>query len=230
MDNSPTLRVGPVVESSGFTLIEEDDVGFLLALCREINRIYTMYQDGELTPTENVWAGVNLTLTMLSCLQGTVLAGMPAMRLQVAAAQAREMNAVLFGRQASTNRMNGHKAVADPGMATGQGSSMLPFPSRSGSFDNEAAAAPSGLRPSTVSRLPWRDRGRTFVAGRSTVTRLVLGLMSCVLVAVLIDVPLTVMALFPGLLLPLAACFIGVPLVARLVRRFWPRPDSHRLA
>lgn len=87
----------PTVESPGFKLVEEDDVAFSLGLCREIQRIYIAYHDGDLTPTDGVRDGLALSLEMLTVLRGTVTEGMPAMRLEVAAAQAREIFGVLFG-------------------------------------------------------------------------------------------------------------------------------------
>ncbi len=86
-----------IVEPHGFKLVEEDDVAFSLGLCREIQRIYSAYHDGILTPSDGVRDGVALSLEMLTVLRATVTEGMPAMRLEVAAAQAREIVGVLFG-------------------------------------------------------------------------------------------------------------------------------------
>ena len=86
-----------IVEPHGFKLVEEDDVAFSLGLCREIQRIYAAYHDGILTPTDGVRDSLALSLEMLTVLRATVTEGMPAMRLEVAAAQAREIVGVLFG-------------------------------------------------------------------------------------------------------------------------------------
>jgi hypothetical protein len=94
---SEPRSLAPTVESPGFKLVEEDDVAFSLGLCREIQRIYVSYHDGDLTPTEGVRDGLALSLEMLTVLRATVTEGMPAMRLEVAAAQAREIVGVLFG-------------------------------------------------------------------------------------------------------------------------------------
>jgi hypothetical protein len=90
--------IEPVVESAGFTFVEEDDVAFSLRLCREVNRIYMDYQEGRLASTDAVKAGLAVTVEMLAVLSQTVRDGMPSMRITVAAAQAREMMAVVFGR------------------------------------------------------------------------------------------------------------------------------------
>ncbi len=87
----------PMVEPHGFKLVEEDDVAFSLGLCREIQRIYSSYHEGVLTPTEGVRDGLTLSLEMVAVLTATVTEGMPALRLEVASAQAREMVGVLFG-------------------------------------------------------------------------------------------------------------------------------------
>ncbi len=87
----------PMVEAHGFKLVEEDDVAFSLGLCREIQRIYSSYHDGDLTPTDGVRDGLTLSLEMLTVLTATVTEGMPALRLEVASAQTREMIGVLFG-------------------------------------------------------------------------------------------------------------------------------------
>jgi hypothetical protein len=103
--DSPTAALIPVVENAGFTLIEEDDVAFTLGLCREIYRIYGTYQDGDLGSTEGVRAGLVVTIEMLAALRNTVTEGMPAMRIEVAAAQTREMMATLFGERLPSKRL-----------------------------------------------------------------------------------------------------------------------------
>lgn len=93
----PTGTSSEVVETPGFRLVEEDDVAFTLALCREVHRIYGGYQQQGLPGTDEVLAGLNVTLEMLAAMSARVRDGMPAMRLTVAAAQTREMLAVSFG-------------------------------------------------------------------------------------------------------------------------------------
>ncbi len=85
-----------LAETSGFTLVEEDDVAFGLGLCREVHRLYNDYQDGHLPGTEAVRAGLMVTVEMLAILSRSVREGMPSMRIMVAAAQTREMLAVVF--------------------------------------------------------------------------------------------------------------------------------------
>ncbi|MDA8044279.1 MAG: hypothetical protein M0Z30_03435 [Actinomycetota bacterium] len=94
----PTELIDPVVESAGFTFVEEDDVAFSLRLCREVNRIYGEYQEGLLASTDAVQAGLAVTVEMLAVLSRSVRDGMPSMRITVAAAQTREMLVVVFGR------------------------------------------------------------------------------------------------------------------------------------
>lgn len=84
-------------QPAGFTLVEEDDVAFTLSLCREVHRIYGRYQEAALTGSEPLQAGLVLTIEMLAALSLRIGTGMPAMRITVAAAQTREMLAVLFG-------------------------------------------------------------------------------------------------------------------------------------
>ncbi|MDE3206813.1 MAG: hypothetical protein KGQ66_21615 [Acidobacteriota bacterium] len=93
----PSELIEPLVESAGFTFVEEDDVAFSLGLCREVNRIYGDYQDGRLPSDDSVLAGLSVTVEMLAVLSQSVRDGMPAMRITVAAAQTREMLVVVFG-------------------------------------------------------------------------------------------------------------------------------------
>lgn len=85
-------------EPAGFTLVEEDDVAFTLGLCREVNRLYSDYQGEGLALSEGVLAGLVVTVEMLASLSRVITDGMPAMRITVAAAQTREMLAVMFDR------------------------------------------------------------------------------------------------------------------------------------
>jgi hypothetical protein len=82
--------------STGFTLVEEDDVAFTLSLCREVHRIYGGYQDGSLTVDDSLKGGLLVTIEMLAALIGLIEGGMPSMRIAVAATQTREMLAVMF--------------------------------------------------------------------------------------------------------------------------------------
>jgi hypothetical protein len=84
-------------QPAGFTLVEEDDVAFTLSLCREVHRIYGRYQEAAQPGSEPLQAGLVLTIEMLAVLSLRIETGMPAMRITVAAAQTREMLAVLFG-------------------------------------------------------------------------------------------------------------------------------------
>lgn len=93
---SPTTIRATVVDTA-FEVVEDDDVAFSLALCREVQRLYASYQSGELESTDEVGAGLDLARQMVLALQGSIDSGMPAMRLQVAAAQTAEMTAVLVG-------------------------------------------------------------------------------------------------------------------------------------
>lgn len=82
--------------STGFTLVEEDDVAFTLSLCREVHRIYGGYQDGSVAATDSLKGGLLITIEMLAALTNTIDGGMPSMRIAVAATQTREILAVLF--------------------------------------------------------------------------------------------------------------------------------------
>ena len=95
---TPVEPTKSLVEGPGFTLVEEDDVAFSLRLCREVHRIYGEYQDGRLQASDPVLAGLVVTVEMLAALSRSVRDGMPGMRITVAAAQTREMLAVIFGQ------------------------------------------------------------------------------------------------------------------------------------
>lgn len=102
----PSELIESLVEPPGFTLVEEDDVAFCLGLCREVNRIYLDYQEGRLAATDAVHAGLSVTVEMLAVLSRSVRDGMPGMRITVAAAQTREMLAVVFGQDPMNQPMD----------------------------------------------------------------------------------------------------------------------------
>ena len=85
-----------VVEPGGFTLVEEDDVAFSLSLCREVNRLYGLYEEGRMKPSPQLEGGLMVSIEMLALVARSVTTGMPAMRITVAGAQLREMMSVLF--------------------------------------------------------------------------------------------------------------------------------------
>jgi hypothetical protein len=86
-----------VAAPAGFTLVEDEDVVFCLRLCSEVNRIYGRYHEDRLASTDPLLATLTMTAEVLSALSRTVKHGMPGIRLTVAAAQTREMLAVMFG-------------------------------------------------------------------------------------------------------------------------------------
>jgi hypothetical protein len=92
----PHESVQALPQPAGFTLVEEDDVAFTLSLCREVYRIYGGYQEGAFVASDPLHAGLVMTMEMLAGLSRIVTVGMPAMRVTVAAAQTREMLAVMF--------------------------------------------------------------------------------------------------------------------------------------
>jgi hypothetical protein len=85
-----------VATPAGFTLVDDEDVAFCLRLCREVNRIYGRYHEDRLASTEPLLATLAMTAEALSALGRTVKDGMPGIRITVAAAQTREMLAVMF--------------------------------------------------------------------------------------------------------------------------------------
>ena len=201
MMNSPIATLTPVVEDRGLKLVEEDDVAFTLALSREVHRLYGCYQDGSLPASESVWAGLDLSRRMTLMLRSTVRAGMPALRLEVMAAQTREMLAVLFGEAPS------HTAVR------GLGSSHLSQPA-------VASLGSAPLPTDTVEPglIPVRSRLGGLRPSVAAVTRVAMGLVLCVVVAVAIDVPIAVMALFPSDLSLLIGVYGGIAVAAALWR------------
>jgi hypothetical protein len=104
MQDLPAETPKDLAKKPGFIVVEDDDVSFAVALCREIHRMYGMYQADELPATDSVEHGLMLTMEMFSTLQNSVTDGMPALRLQVGAAQAREMLGTLFSYDLPTRR------------------------------------------------------------------------------------------------------------------------------
>jgi hypothetical protein len=230
----------PIVESPGFTLIEDDDVAFTVSLCREIHRIYGDYQAGALEATDSVRAGLNLTMQTFAALQNTVIDGMPALRLEVGAAQAREMMAALFGEGLPYRRSRG---VPARNRICGRGYT----PSYTGRSGHQVASGPTAeVEPVVVNELveqnpteaiveplasaTWPEQTAVEAAAsvaRSSRSRRVFrtvlmtlaGLIAICLAAVLINVPFAILALYPNHFVPLSLAFVGFALVAGLASR-----------
>ena len=230
--NSPADTLIPIVESGGFTLVEEDDVAFSLSLCREIHRIYGSYQAGDLEDNDSVHVGLALAAQVLSTLAGSVSKGMPAMRIEVAWAQTSEMMAVMFGEPISrktgrATRQQLQKGCSDPpGMLR---------PSHAANAILAAPPEPTEARPEIpepaqdISERPdlagtpgqpgsfnagsphggarrW-DRCRRWTAAQPLWCRMLLGAFGCILSATLIDLPIVALLLFPGLAVQLSAAY-----------------------
>jgi hypothetical protein len=234
-------------------LVEEDDVAFSLTVCREIYRIYATYQDGELFATEPVRAGLSLTMEMFATLQNTVTEGMPALRIEVAAAQTREMMAALFGQGLPSKRTG--TAPQDRGRSRGRQASLCLASTNGNGVGRWAAPEsvnghhkelpepihpapiPSAVTPAPDQANPYlHDRWSAFWRRQKLVVRVAATLLACCFVAVLIDVPFTILAVFPNLLIPLTVAFV-VADVCRLLyrmkrprRRFWSRTTERGAA
>jgi hypothetical protein len=222
--------IKPEVEERGFNLVEEDDVAFTMALCREIHRLYGSYQEGDLPLTEQVWAGLNLSQTAVVTLRSTINSGMPSMRLDVAAAQAREMLAVLFGAEAMAQRPTFRTKKVDSGIEPTKsvtsvhpsGARALPSPVES-DLAVPTVAVPTFAVPtlavSTLAVPTLADRWNAVWTRRSLLIRFVTGLVGCLLLAVAVDIPLTVLALFPDHLTVLCVVYALAVIAAWLRRR-----------
>lgn len=152
----------PTVEPHGFKLVEEDDVAFSLGLCREIQRIYSSYHEGVLTATDGVRDGLTLSLEMVTLLRATVTEGMPALRLEVASAQAREMVGVLFGMSSADRNLIASQArrkLSRMAAPEPEDRSYLPVGSRSDWHVKPRADKPKS-RESIFSRLSFHRRRR----------------------------------------------------------------------
>lgn len=231
--NSPAQTVTTIVESGGFTLVEEDDVAFGLSLCKEIHRIYGSYQSGELEGTESVHIGLVLTAQMLSTLAGRVNKGMPAMRIEVAWAQTSEMMAVMFGepiarKKSRSPRQELEKTCPHPSGARrppGGAKAIPPVvlqpesePLEIPHSTEDPAEEPDSANPARDSPGPkadsqhasngrrW-DRCRRSMATLPWWCRTVLGAFGCVLAAVAIDAPIVALLLFPDMAVQLSTAY-----------------------
>lgn len=200
------------VEGAGFELVEEDDVAFTLALCRQIHRIYGSYQDGSLPADEQVWAGLDLTIRTVSTLNSSVTSGMPSMRLQVATAQTREMLTVLFG-QTPTRSLptpaQAHQLAPAPG--TG--------PARHPAVTSKFGPVPTETTRQEPYGRPMKERALAFWASRSLLAQVAAVVIGWLVTAALIDVPITALALFPNHFGVLAVSYLGVAAAIWLWRR-----------
>ena len=223
----------PVVESNGFTLVEEDDVAFSISLCREIHRIYGSYESGELDADHSVHLGLSLTVQILATLANTVTKGMPAMRIEVASAQTREMMAVLFAEplfpqkgRAGRRQLDGRcsRPVSPPLEATNPKAIPAPdrapasLPTMPGTSGPATTPAPTAY-PSGPADEPARpthpDRLSRWFQARSLMVRILLGVLGCGLAAVLIDLPIAVLLLFFNLFVPISIGYLAVGAAAR---------------
>lgn len=222
----------PIVESNGFTLVEEDDVAFTLSLCREIYRIYGTYQDGDLAADETVRTGLLLTVEMFSALKRGVRDGMPAMRIEVAEAQVREMMATLFGQLVPGRKERPRARQVGPsvtdlrdrslGTPVAAAAACAPLRELAERSEEPPAVLPDPEVPSPP--VPeTRPRPRAWKVAAKVVATLV----GCVVVAVLINVPLAVLALFPNEVAPIGAGFVVAGVAGSAGYRRW-RPAGAR--
>lgn len=229
----------PIVESNGFTLVEEDDVAFTLSLCREIYRIYGTYQDGDLKADESVRTGLLLTVEMFSALRRTVRDGMPGMRIEVAEAQVREMIATLFGELLPARKDRNRARQVGPS-ARQVGPSVTDLRDRALGTPAGAAAACAPLRelaerseePPTVLADPEVPVAPAVEAAPrprawKVAAKVVLTLVGSAVAAVLINVPLAVLALFPNELAPIGAGLVVAGVAGSAGYRRW-RPAAAR--
>jgi hypothetical protein len=231
----------PIVENPGFTLIEDDDVAFSVSLCREIHRIYSTYQSGQLDDTDAVHAGLNLTMQMFAVLQNSVTDGMPALRLEVGAAQAREMMAALFGEGLPYRRSREVIAARKPvcgrrpspalagairqAVPAGE-TAATEAPARKELVEQHptdlSVAAPAELSlpgPAAVGPTPspaQPSRSRRILR---SAFKVVVALLALCLAAVLIDVPFAILALYPNHFVPICIGFGVFAIVAGLANR-----------
>lgn len=195
--------IEPAVQVSGSDLeggsacgvVEDGDVAFALALCREVHRLYDGYRRGELEPSAEAAAGLEAARTMLDSLLPAIASGMPSMRLEVARAEAEEMLVVLLGGRM---RPPGDAAVGPEATVVAEG----------------ADAAPAATD---------RPAGRRRVGRR--LLEFSLGLGACAVVGALIDVPIVVMALFPSHLSEIAGGYglLVAAGAGRRIGRSWIR-------
>jgi hypothetical protein len=185
--------------------------------------LYVSYRNGDLQPNENLWAGLSLSLETLEILQDRIVTGLPAMRLEVALAQVREMNAALYGPTSG-------KALVRPTVSRSAPRRQAEAATGSAPVSGEESQSPSSDRRQP-SRAPNNDKppegthrhllsvGTEIWAGLPFSARLVAGIGACLATAALIDLPFAMMALLPGLIIPIAAVLIGVPVAVGVVRR-----------
>lgn len=167
-------RSGTGVGTAGFTLIEEDDVAFTLQLCREVHRLYGDYQVGNLASDDYVLAGLAVSMEMLAALSRQVTDGMPAMRITVAAAQTREMLAVMFGRDPLEGPLDGrfrahYRAIVDES-ARALASHPAPLPpgwAEAALGRSQIGAGPPGASAPEVTAEVRRSRLRRLFGRRS---------------------------------------------------------------
>jgi hypothetical protein len=230
----------PIVESPGFTLIEDDDVAFTVSLCREIHRIYGDYQAGALEATDSVRAGLNLTMQTFAALQNTVIDGMPALRLEVGAAQAREMMAALFGEGLPYRRARGLPArnrICGRGytpsytrrsghqVASGQTAEVEPVIVKELVEQNPPEATVDPPPSPTWAEQPVVEPAASVARlSRSrrvfrTVMMTLAGLIGICVAALLINIPFAILALYPNHFVPLSLGFVSIALIAAVANR-----------
>jgi hypothetical protein len=243
MQDLPAKTPTDLANPAGFTVVEDDDVAFGVALSREIHRIYGIYMADELPATDSVRAGLMLTMEMFTTLQNSVTDGMPALRLQVGAAQVREMLGTLFGYDLPTRRSreltpDGHRARVH------RSSRSIATHTARHAIDRQSPGPVQGDRKELVEQNPPVSIPEVIVPPETPATpeqeivapsagasrsgplarnwerqplpvQVVATLVGIVLAASLIDAPFAIVALFPNYFFPLAAVFIGVFLASK---------------
>jgi hypothetical protein len=243
MQDIPADTSKEVSTRPGFTVVEDDDVSFGMALSREIHRIYGMYMAGELPATDSVRDGLLLTMEMFSTLQNTVTDGMPALRLQVGAAQAREMVGALFGhdlptrrsRELSPDRNRAHLHRTNRSIATHTARHAIgrPSPDPFQGDRHELVEVNPPTSPSETAvgleapAIPESEIGAPTAASsrlarlarcwerQTLAVKIVATLIGMVLAASAIDAPFAIVALFPSFLIPLTALFVGACIASK---------------
>jgi hypothetical protein len=234
----PAKTPKDLANSPGFTVVEDDDVAFGVALSREVHRIYGLYMADELPATDSVQAGLMLTMEMFTTLQNSVTDGMPALRLQVGSAQVREMLGTLFGydlptrrsRELPPDRQRARVHRSSRSIATHTARHAIERPSPGPVQDDrkelveQNPSAPlqeTNVPPATASATAGEISAPLAGASRPgglaqywekqpLLVQVVATLVGIVLAALLIDAPFAIVALFPNYLFPLTALFVGV--------------------
>lgn len=172
--------------------------------------MYGLFQEGALSAREQLRAELDLTRRSIAALQLSTTAKTYAIRLRVAEVQTAEMLSDLFGQPP----VEESAPIPPPPILAATPPNLSAGP--------EPIASTESPHPVQGTTSAWSALAGIFWYRRSLAFRVAAGLVLCLVAAVLIVVPVAIMALFPNHLTEIAVAYALIAFVWWLWRRNQP--------